>query len=362
VDDSLCDDGVECTTDACDAAQGCVNSPQDAACDDANVCTSDLCDDQAGCVHGTLAGPCDDGDPCTFDDACQGSACLGTFQVSGSCLYAAAPNVQGCQAGQVSQAARMAALARVNYVRQLSGLSAVGYDYSADAKVQQAALMMAANAALDHQPPKTWFCWTQAGYNAAGQSNLHLGLSTAPGAAAPDEPIDAFLIDLDVPSLGHRRWLLNPFLKDVSYGAVDGKPKVPAGYPYVFAAVLKVMGTGDANLAGFQGTYVAYPVGSYPTGLFDKGWYLSFFALVDKKSLWANQAVDYSAATLTVSGPGGAAMPVTNVAVSNEGFGLPNCLQWMVPGLKDGVTYTVSLTKVKYKGQSLSYQYTFVLE
>ena len=97
----ICDDGLECTADVCDAVAGCVFPPvadgarcgdEDACtdaelcldgvcvgatvdCDDRDPCTDDTCDAEAGCSHAFNAGPCEDGDPCTVDDQCVAGAC-----------------------------------------------------------------------------------------------------------------------------------------------------------------------------------------------------------------------------------------------------------------------------------------------
>ncbi|MBI5500229.1 MAG: putative metal-binding motif-containing protein [Deltaproteobacteria bacterium] len=63
-----CNDFVDCTSDTCDAEFGvCVNEPIDGICDDGNACTTgERCDPVAGCVTGT-PDPCDDGIDCTRD-------------------------------------------------------------------------------------------------------------------------------------------------------------------------------------------------------------------------------------------------------------------------------------------------------
>jgi hypothetical protein len=65
-----CDDGVVCTTDACDEdADACDNDTSDAACDDGTFCNgAETCDAVAGCQAGP-APDCDDGIACT-DDVC----------------------------------------------------------------------------------------------------------------------------------------------------------------------------------------------------------------------------------------------------------------------------------------------------
>ncbi|TMA37635.1 MAG: DNRLRE domain-containing protein [Deltaproteobacteria bacterium] len=97
-----CDDANVCTTDSCDPATGCVNTPRSGACDDhdacttadgctggrcvgtrrscddGNVCTDDSCNPATGCVHTANTAPCDDGDACTTLDACKGGKCVGS--------------------------------------------------------------------------------------------------------------------------------------------------------------------------------------------------------------------------------------------------------------------------------------------
>eukprot|EP00899_Mesostigma_viride_P004127 jgi/Mesvir1/13715/Mv22181-RA.1 len=68
-----CDDGFDCTLDACEPSSGCISIPQDEYCNDGNPCTLDSCLGFVGCVHDSL---CDDGDPCTIDTCtAQGVPC-----------------------------------------------------------------------------------------------------------------------------------------------------------------------------------------------------------------------------------------------------------------------------------------------
>ena len=68
-DPAACEDNDACTTDTCDPAGGCVNTPIDpgVACDDDNACTTESCDPINGCTN-TPVDPnvtCEDGDACT---------------------------------------------------------------------------------------------------------------------------------------------------------------------------------------------------------------------------------------------------------------------------------------------------------
>ena len=97
-----CDDGNECTGDACDSESGfctveyiegpcddssvcsivdaCLNGKcvglDNVDCGDDNPCTDDPCDPITGvCSHVNNTKPCDDGQPCTFGDQCEGGGC-----------------------------------------------------------------------------------------------------------------------------------------------------------------------------------------------------------------------------------------------------------------------------------------------
>ena len=98
----LCDDGNECTADACFGADGCDAQPLDEGecgdgdactvgdhceegtcvglpivCDDNNPCTDESCDGLGGCLSVDNLDACDDGDPCTVADQCAEGLCSG---------------------------------------------------------------------------------------------------------------------------------------------------------------------------------------------------------------------------------------------------------------------------------------------
>lgn len=84
-----CADAVDCTIDACDeATDSCRHEPNDAACDDGSFCNgTEVCDVLGGCAAGP-ATDCDDGVDCTTD-ACSEAADL--------CLHE--PNHAACDDG-----------------------------------------------------------------------------------------------------------------------------------------------------------------------------------------------------------------------------------------------------------------------
>ena len=92
-----------------------------------------------------------------------------------------------CNAGTTSADFRAAVAKRFNFMRGLAGLPDVTQDDALSALAQQSALMQSANGDLSHTPPATWTCYTDAGAQASGKSNLFLGVN---GPSAIDGYID----------------------------------------------------------------------------------------------------------------------------------------------------------------------------
>ncbi|UQA59192.1 MYXO-CTERM sorting domain-containing protein [Polyangium aurulentum] len=79
-DGAACEDGNACTTgEAC--AGGACTAGMAVDCDDGNACTDDACDAALGCVHTPNTVMCDDGNGCTFNDACAYGVCAGKAKV-----------------------------------------------------------------------------------------------------------------------------------------------------------------------------------------------------------------------------------------------------------------------------------------
>ena len=355
-----CDDGVDCTVDSCDSELGCVVSPDHAVCDDGEPCTEDLCDEDLGCSNAPSTGACDDGDACTGNDSCETGECRG--DAIAECYYAEAPDLANCEPGTLSSVWKLQALDDVNYIRALSGLPPVIYHWEGDLQTQASSLAMVANSQLSHTPPPSWACWSQAGADGAESSNLYIQWQWEPEHHEPWASMLGWLIDEGVPSLGHRRWMLDPFLSQVSYGAVHGPAQVSgANYPQSFASSLQVIHEEQADLAGTDVAWVAYPVGDYPSELVDKDWYLSFSWLVDPLERYMNSLVDVSAVQILVTGADGVALSVTDLSTNNDWAGLPNHIQWRVSGLVEGKEYTVTISGGVYGDTALSSTYTFKL-
>lgn len=103
----VCDDGVGCTVDSCDeSTDACVHSPSDTLCSDSQYCNGEeTCDPVNGCRPGTSV-TCNDGVACTVDscdeetDSCASvpnhSACSDGQFCNGAEVC---DPIQGCQAG-----------------------------------------------------------------------------------------------------------------------------------------------------------------------------------------------------------------------------------------------------------------------
>jgi hypothetical protein len=129
-----------------------------------------------------------------------------------------APGVMMCDPGTLSRAGIDDTLRRTDMYRALGGLYPITDDAGADADDQACAVMEAANGMLNHMPPMTWTCWTQAGYNGSSTSNI------AEGNGLPADAVDLFMDDsTGMPFVfGHRRWLMNPPLDGVGVGFAKG--------------------------------------------------------------------------------------------------------------------------------------------
>jgi uncharacterized protein YkwD len=297
-------------------------------------------------------------------DAATESAVVGStsdFTVAAQSLYAVRPDAAICRAGTLSAAEKASALAAVNAIRAAHGLAAVSQDSAGENEVMQIALMSAVNGRLSHAPTSAWGCHTAAGVQGAGSSNLYLG---GPSTVLPLVSSAAILADwlADVGSeatLGHRRWMLDPFLKQVAFGRVDVQA---ANGQRTTGAALKVIHGADGT-GPVTPDHVAYPVGDYPIRYFQGNPILSFTVIADKTNRQGNgsSAVDFGSATVSVVVQGGATLAVSGLAINHEGYGVPNNLRFRVNGLQTGVAHDVTVANVRVNGVTRSYRYTFRL-
>ena len=227
---------------------------------------------------------------------------------------------KGCRAGKPSRKAQRATLSSINFARALAGLDPVRLQDRLSALAQKAALIMAANRALSHSPPKSWKCWTEKGSAAAGSSNLALSYPTMTAGGS----VAQYLTDDGDgnTAAGHRRWILNPEAEKFGNGLTST------------SNALYVFGPTDAD--NVNPNWVAWPTaGFFPAPLEPRGrWSLSSGA----------DGADFSRATVTVR-KGTTTLRTTPYPVAN-GYGQPT-LVFEVQGVSGPGTYRVTVSNIR---------------
>lgn len=240
----------------------------------------------------------------------------------------------GCRPGRVSSAAQAATLSQVNYFRTLVGLRRVRFDDATAGLAQRTALIMDANMALSHFPPRSWRCRTQAGAWLASRSNLALGTA---GRARGAQAVTRYVEDAGARNrqVGHRRWLFSPRTAVMASGTTGrANALVVVGMPQHRAAVP---------------SYLRWPsAGYFPAPLEPRGrWSLSA----------SRRGTDFSRARVQVVGPDGRRLAVERYPVRN-GMG-PNTLVWKVgdlvrPTVTTDVSYRVRVSGIRRGGRVLA--------
>lgn len=272
-------------------------------------------------------------------------------------LYEIVPNISMCHAGELSEIEKQKVLVYVNKIRDAHKLPHVEYNTKKDLQAQRAALIGAANAELSHTPSTDVHCYTSEGYQGCSNGNLSLWGSSTSNWPKSDIHINEWMTEINSEDIGHRRWILDPFLSSISFGRVIGTPK-RGEYKYVSSAVMIVKNEAEADISDLKEEFFAYPQGVYDSKLFDPKSFLSFSVLYDNTNKSKNALVDFSEAEISVS-VGSQNLIVKDISFDNDWYGLPNSLQWKVEGLSKNVIYEVKITGVKMESETKDFEYTF---
>ena len=246
-------------------------------------------------------------------------------------------NVASDNAGTLGPDYLAAIVARVNAYRWMAGLpGGITLDPTENAEAQQAALMMAANGQLNHNPPSSWIDYTAVGADAAGHSNLGLFDNEPSGTNA----IDLYMTDPGDNNtfVGHRRWVLYPPERTMGVGDIPSQ-----------ASALYVIQPQDPPASSV--TEVAWPpAGFVPAPLMPERW-----------SLQGPYGADFSNATVAVT-ENGAPQTVEILSDNANGYG-GDAVVWDMPNAPapqsgQEVVYTVQIDNVEMDGQSQSFSYT----
>jgi uncharacterized protein YkwD len=118
-----------------------------------------------------------------------------------------------CEAGEIDEDIQTKVANRINYFRRNAGVPEVIFDPAVNEYCQQAALMMTANRKMEHEPPRTWRCYSDDGAYAAKHSLLIKDANTSLAVT--------YIMDDKNPSAGNRRWLLYPNGKVYGHGSTN---------------------------------------------------------------------------------------------------------------------------------------------
>ena len=255
--------------------------------------------------------------------------------------------VSGCAAGDVSAVWRTAVFDRINWFRGMAGVPAgIGANTAWSGQNQQAALMMSANQTLNHFPPTSWACYTAAGAEAAGKSNIcylsGFG-SRDPGCVA------AYVSDTgsNNTAVGHRRWVLYPQSTTMGVGEVNQT----GGFGRANATWVVDSSTFSAARPATRDNFVAWP----PKG------YVPYQAVYARWSI-SYPGANFAGAAVTMS-LNGSAVSSTLLAIQS-GFG-ENTLVWE-PSVNLGVAgadanVDVTVSNVVVGGVSQTFQYRVIV-
>lgn len=279
-----------------------------------------------------------------------------------SSFYTLKPDIKSCKYGLLTDKVKQDVLNEVNYVRKLHGLEPLTYNPAYDQMMAETALAMAAENTASHTIDSSWQCYSDLAKEGAGKANL----SSFYGINRIIEPtyfVSSLMREIGSPSIGHRRWILSPFINETAFGMADGDKKIGGvGRSNGFAMYMYDAATYVKNSTKTIPGLIAYPTGDYPRKYFQKGDRLSFFIFYDQTSYDNNWLVDYKNSTVTVKDSKGNIQPIDGVDISFRSSGVPNSYSFLLPSFEYGERYTVNVDNVKVNNEIKNYQYQFKVE
>ncbi len=201
-----------------------------------NSLSSATCTYSNGELKGISAGACtlkltQEGDNKTLAAESQAIS----FDVFNASSMSETPDINNCYAGKLSAKFRNEFLNEINTVRALHGLPSITYDYAREDEMMQTALILAVNNILTHYPEANTNCYSDIGAVGAKTSSLEMGVRQNKYDYSPAESITNMVHDklnLFAGDVGHRLWMLNPFLQKSAYGSVNAPSFKDTLFPY----------------------------------------------------------------------------------------------------------------------------------
>lgn len=261
------------------------------------------------------------------------------FNIYGEISYSDKPSVKSSsyKPGKLKKSSLKDGLNAVNTIRYVAGLSAdVKLNSSYNEKCQAAALVNAANNRLSHYPTKPSGMSKslyELGKEGASSSNLAM---TSWSTCLSYGVVNQWMEDSDssnIDRIGHRRWILNPSMKETGFGYVNNYSSM-----YVF------------NYSGEKGQYgVAWPAQNTPVEYFSNStaWSISMGDNVDisKVKVTLTRKKDGKKWTFSNKKSDG------YFNVNNDGYGQRGCIIFRPEDIeinpKD--SYKVKITGLKQK-------------
>ncbi|HSS67134.1 MAG TPA: CAP domain-containing protein [Nocardioidaceae bacterium] len=237
-----------------------------------------------------------------------------------------------CRAGHMSARAMRGTLESINFVRAMGGIAPVSFSKRLSGPAQKAALIMSANGSLNHDPPRSWACWTRAGHDAAGRSNIAYSYPTITAGGAIRQYMDDGGSGNEV--VGHRRWIMYPPTLKMGNGMT------------ATTNALTVFG-GASSSTRPNPRWVSWPTA---------GWFPGPIEPAGRWSLSSGAGADFSQARVRVEA-GGSQLPVQTYPVVN-GYGAPTIV-FQVSDVHSPGSYTVTVRGIRLSGRStpVNHQY-----
>ncbi|NOZ12911.1 MAG: CAP domain-containing protein [Acidobacteria bacterium] len=294
-------------------------------------------------------------------------------------LYAELPDVSRCFSGKLKKTEIQAAFREINRIRAMHRLPPVRYRSDLDRISANAALIITANRNMTHYPAPASKCYSEKAAKISSHSNLlfhiyHLWSPSSKKKRIPDilarlkdniistrQIVADWIIDKNVFPLGHRRWLLNPFLTSISFGRVDSISNKGKRWELITGAAL-AYNSGRSVKELPRNFFVACPYGNYPASLFDPNEVFSFSAVPISANVFGNRFVNFEKAVITIKDEHGNILKVHDIKWDNVAYGVPDVLMWRTPGVKPGILYNVTISNVFFGNSPRNYHYSFRIQ
>ncbi|MBR4490633.1 hypothetical protein IKP13_08375, partial [bacterium] len=169
--------------------------------------------------------------------------------------------------------------------------------------------------------------------------------------------------DKGVDSIGHRRWLLDPWLGHISFGRAD---YTDGNGTFVLGAAIKVIHDDKPDVSdSLDIDFVAYPFEEYPKELYpNSSIRMSFSVLKDKMNKFGNaSSINLAGATIAIiDSTNNKTISVSGLMTDTDGIGIPNNVSWLASGIEYNKKYNVTVSNIMVDNVSTLYQYWFELK